>query len=75
MIFNFVLKGSYYALLQSLDFVLGCTRTCSHAWWFENHIIFHIIYIITIPFSQPDSNDSISSGFDEGLPSEKRNVL
>ncbi len=26
----------------------GCTRTCSHAWWF---IIFHIIYIITIPFS------------------------
>ncbi len=27
----------------------GCTRTCSHAWWFENRIIFHIIYIITIP--------------------------
>ncbi len=45
------LKGSYYALLQSLDFVLGCTRTCSHAWWFEKHIIFHIIYIITIPLS------------------------
>ncbi len=44
-------KGSYYALLQSLDFVWGCTRTCSHAWWFESRIIFHIIYIITIPFS------------------------
>uniref|UniRef100_A0A672PZG1 Nuclear receptor coactivator 1 n=1 Tax=Sinocyclocheilus grahami TaxID=75366 RepID=A0A672PZG1_SINGR len=29
----------------------GCTRTCSHAWWFEKRIIFHIIYIITIPFS------------------------
>ncbi len=28
----------------------GCTRTCSHAWWFENRIIFHIIYIITITF-------------------------
>ncbi len=26
---NADLKGSYYALLQSLDFVLGCTRTCS----------------------------------------------
>ncbi len=29
----------------------GCTRTYSHVWWFENHIIFHIIYIITTPFS------------------------
>ncbi len=35
--FYFHLKGSYYALLQSLDF--------------ENRIIFHIIYIITIPLS------------------------
>ncbi len=26
----------------------GCTRTCSHAWWFENHIIFYIMCIITI---------------------------
>ncbi len=25
----------------------GCTRTCSHPWWFENRIIFHIIYLIT----------------------------
>ncbi len=30
--------------------------------------IFHIIYII-------DTNGSISSGFDEGPPSEKHNVL
>ncbi len=22
----------------------GCTITCFHAWWFENRIIFHIIY-------------------------------
>ncbi len=54
----------------------GCTRTCSHAWWFENRIIFHIIYIITINLSpQPDTNGSISSGFDEGPPSKKRNLL
>ncbi len=45
------LNGSYYALFQSLDFVLGCTGTCSHAWWFENRILFYIIYIITIPLS------------------------
>ncbi len=32
-------------------YVIITTRTCSHAWWFENCIIFHIIYIITIPFS------------------------
>ncbi len=47
------LKGFYYALLQSLDFVLGCTRTCSHAWLFENNI-FHINqpkYINTYYFS------------------------
>ncbi len=24
---------------------------CFHSWWFENSIIFHIIYIITISFS------------------------
>ncbi len=28
-----------------------CFATCSHAWWFGNRIIFHIIFIITIPFS------------------------
>ncbi len=44
----------------------GCTRTCSHAWWFEKRIIFHIFYIITITLSQPGTNGSISSGFDEG---------
>ncbi len=38
--FYYALYYAYYALLQSLDFVLGCTRTCSHAWWFENHIMF-----------------------------------
>ncbi len=27
-----LLKGSYYALLQSLDIVLGSTKTCSHSW-------------------------------------------
>ncbi len=53
----------------------GCTRTCSHSQWLENRIIFHIIYIITILSPQPDTNDSIGSGFDEGPPSEKRNVL
>ncbi len=53
----------------------GCTRTCSHDWWFENHIIFHIIYIITILSPQPHTNDSISSVFDEGPPSEKQNVF
>ncbi len=37
------LKGLYYALLQSLLFWV-CTRTCSHAWWFEKLIIFHIIH-------------------------------
>jgi len=26
-----LLTGSYYALLQSLNFVLGCTRICFHA--------------------------------------------
>ncbi len=47
----------------------GCTRTCSHARWFENRIIFHIIYIITIILSSwPETNDSIISRFDEGLP-------
>ncbi len=45
------------------------------AWWFENSIILHIIYIITIPFSPAWHKGSISSGFDEGPPSEKRNVL
>ncbi len=29
----------------------GCTRTCSHAWWFKNRILFYTIYIITITFS------------------------
>ncbi len=96
----------------------GCTRTCSHAWWLGNRIIFHIIYIITIPFSlawpsrasysphdpggvigstssrwrlvyvrweeldldpttppEPGTNSSISSGFDEGPPSEQWNGL
>ncbi len=42
----------------------GCAKTCTHARWFENCIIF-----------LTDTNDSISSGFDEGPPSEKRNVL
>ncbi len=42
---------SINALLQSLDLFRGCTITCSHARWFKNHIIFHIIYIIAIPFS------------------------
>ncbi len=46
-----ILKRSYYALLQSLDAVSGRTKTCSYAWLFENRIIFHIIYIIIIPFS------------------------
>ncbi len=69
--FKGVLLCSFYKVLILF---WGCTRTCSHAWWFENRIIFHIIYIITIPFS-PASHGSISSGFDEGPPSEKRNVL
>jgi len=30
-----LLTGSYYALLQSLNFVLGCTRICFHAWLFK----------------------------------------
>ncbi len=52
----------------------GCTRTCSHAWWFENHIFSHNLhYYNSSP--QPDTNGSISSGFDEGPPSKKRNVL
>ncbi len=53
----------------------GCTRTCSHAWWFENRIIFHIFSLLQYLSPQPDTNDSISSGFDEGPPSEKPNVL
>ncbi len=47
----------------------GFTRTCSHAWWFENRKLLQCVS------PQPDTNDSISSGFDEGPPSEKRNVL
>ncbi len=46
-----VLKGSYMLFYKVLILFWGCTRTCSHARWFENHIIFHIIYIITIPLS------------------------
>ncbi len=60
---------------KALILFWGFTWTCSHALWFENRIIFHIISIITIPFSQPDINDSISHRCDEGPPSEKRNVL
>ncbi len=65
--FDNPLERSYCALLQVLILFWGCTKTC----WFENHIIFHII---TIPLS-PYTNDSISSGFDEGPPSYRRNVL
>ncbi len=54
--------GVLLCSLQSLDFVLGC-RTCSHFWYFQNLS------------PQPDTNDSISSGFDEVPPSEKLNVL
>ncbi len=41
----------------------------------KNALLFHIIYIIKITLSQPGTSGSISSGFDEGTPSEKRNVL
>ncbi len=64
-------RGPIMLFYKVLILFWGCTKTCSHARWFENHIIFHII---TIPLS-PYTNDSISSGFDEGPPSYKRNVL
>ncbi len=41
----------------------------------KNALLFHIIYIIKITLSQPGTSGSISSGFDEGTPYEKRNVL
>ncbi len=53
----------------------GCIKHALMLGDSKNRIIFHIIYIITITCPQPDTNDSISSGFDEGPPSEKRNVL
>uniref|UniRef100_A0A672Q3G8 E1 ubiquitin-activating enzyme n=1 Tax=Sinocyclocheilus grahami TaxID=75366 RepID=A0A672Q3G8_SINGR len=44
----------YFKVILDAHFLIlfwGCTRTCSHAWWFEKRIIFHIIYIITIPLA------------------------
>ncbi len=35
-------------LYKVLILFWGYTRTCYNAWWFENRITFHIIYIITI---------------------------
>ncbi len=51
----------------------GCTRTCAHVVWKPN--LSQIIYILQSLSTQPDTNDSISSGFDEAPPSEKLNVL
>ncbi len=46
------LKGSYYALLQSLDFVLGVySNMLSCSVVRKSDFFFHIIYIITIPLS------------------------
>ncbi len=50
---NIIQKDAYRDPLMLFYKVLmlfwGCTRTCSHAWWFENRIVFHINYIITMP--------------------------
>lgn len=35
------LKGPYYALFQSIDFVYGSTRIGFHTWMFQKHFIFH----------------------------------
>ncbi len=76
LVLSLVFKwGPIMLFYKVLILFWGCTRTCSHAWWFENRIIFHIIYFITIPFSPAWHKRLISSGFDEGPPSEKRNVM
>ncbi len=68
-------KGVLLCSLTVLILFWECTRTCSRPWWLKKRIICHIIYIIIIPFSQPDTNGFINPGFDEGPHSEKRNVL
>ncbi len=37
----YILKGSYYAFTKSWFCFGGCTRTCSHDWWFKNHIMYY----------------------------------
>ncbi len=69
-------KGVLLCSFTKSWFVLGCTRTCSHAWWFENRIIFHIIYIITTPLSPAwHKTTRLVPRFDEGPLSKKLNVL
>ncbi len=40
---NWPLTGLIMLTYKVLTLFCGCTRTCSHAWWFKKRIIFHII--------------------------------
>ncbi len=47
-----------------------------HTWLYIMSLsLFFTFSLLQYLSPQPDTNDSISSGFDEGPPSEKRNVL
>ncbi len=73
---NITLKGSYYALFQSLDYVLG--DVLEHALMLGGSkiaLFFTEFTLLQYLSPQPHTNGSISSGFDEGPPSEKQNVL
>ncbi len=66
-----LLKGSYYALLQSLDFVLGVYYMLSCLVVRKSHNFSHNLhYYNTFLLSLAQT-----ARFDEGPPSEKQNVL
>ncbi len=67
-----LLKGSYYALLWSLDLVWGVDF---NAGLFQKHYISHILHYCSSSLSQSVLNVLFSSCFDETLPSKIQNVL
>ncbi len=63
------------ALLLSLDVVLGGVLDTLELGGSKITLFFTLFTLLQYLSPQPDTNDSISSGLDEGPPSEELNVL